>query len=97
MGFRLHVIEVKSANDIEPAFAERKATEAGPYFIASETVFEARGLNRELQSLVHQRAGMILLWSEVLGTFQEGLASPAGTKAAVPANPGAGERLGCES
>jgi hypothetical protein len=97
MGFRLHVIEVKSANDIEPAFAERKATEAGPYFIASETVFEARGLNRELRTLLLQKAGMTLLWPEALGSSPEGLAPPAGTEAAVPADPGAGESLGCES
>jgi hypothetical protein len=65
--------------------------------IANETVFEPRGLKREPQSLVHQKAGMTLLWSEVLGSFPEGLAPPAGTEAAVPEVPGAGERLGCES
>jgi hypothetical protein len=53
--------------------------------------------NRELRSLFHQKAGMTLLWSEVLGSFLEGLAPPAGTEAAAPAGPGAGERLGCES
>ena len=59
-------------------------------------MFEPGGLNRELQLLV-QEAGMTLLWSEVLGSFPEGLAPLAGTEAAVPADPEAGERLGCES
>lgn len=71
--------------------------ETGPSSIANETVFEPRGLNRELRSLVHQKAGMTPLWSEALGSFPEGLAPPAGTEAAAPAGPGAGERLGCES
>jgi hypothetical protein len=75
----------------------RKVQRHGHSSIASATAFEPRGLNRELQSLVHQRAGMTLLWSEVLGSFPEGLAPPAGTEPAVPADPGAGERLGCES
>jgi len=57
----------------------------GPSSIANETAFEPRVLNREL------------LWSEVLGSFPEGLAPPAGREAAAPAGPGAGERLGCES
>src|SRR5262249_33778205 len=56
-----------------------------------------RGLNRELRFSVHQKVGMTLLWSEVLGSFPEGLAPPAGTEVAVPADPGAGELLGCES
>ena len=42
-------------------------------------------------------AGMTCLWSEVLESFPEGLAPPAGREAAAPAGPGAGERLGCES
>jgi len=33
----------------------------GPSTIENETVFGPRGLNRELDSLVHQKAGMILL------------------------------------
>ena len=65
--------------------------------IANETVFEPRGLNRGLRSLAQQIAGMTFLWSEVLGSFPEGLAPPAGTKAAVRADLGDGERLGCES
>ena len=65
--------------------------------IANETVFEPPGLDRELSSLVQQKAEMTLLWSEVLGSFPAGLAPPAGIEAAVPADPGGGERLGCES
>jgi hypothetical protein len=57
----------------------------GPSFIANEIVFEPRGLNREL------------LWSEVPGSFPEGLAPPAGREAAAPAGPGGDERLGCEN
>src|SRR5262249_51244825 len=71
--------------------------EARPSSIANETVFELGGLNRELGSLVHQKAGMMLLWSEVLGSFRQGLAPPVGTEEAVPVDPGAGERLGYES
>jgi hypothetical protein len=99
MGFRLQVIEAESAIDIEQAFAGLRRTQLrhGPSSIANETVFEPHGLKRELRSLVHQKAGMTLFWSEVLGSFPEGLALPAGTEAAVPADPGAGERPGCES
>jgi hypothetical protein len=63
---------------------------------ASDTLSEGekRGI---IRSLVHQKPGMTLLWSEVLGSFPEGLAPPAGREAAAPASPGAGERLGCES
>jgi hypothetical protein len=68
-----------------------------PSSIANGTVFAPRGLNRELRSLVHQKAAMTLLWSEVPGSFPEGLAPPAGKEAAAPAGPGAGERPGCES
>src|SRR5262249_46628787 len=77
--------------------AFRTPQKHGPSSIANETVFEPRGLNRELRSLVHQKAGMTLLWSEVLGSFPEGLAPAAGKEAAAPPGPGAGERLGCES
>ena len=82
---------------VEDGMSGRNVQRHGHSSIANETVFEPRGLNRELQSLVHQKAGMTLLWSEVLGSFPEGLAPPAGTEAAVPADPGASERLGCES
>jgi hypothetical protein len=47
MGFRLKVIEVKSAN-IEQALEHR-------FIIANETVSEPRGLNREPRSLVQQK------------------------------------------
>ena len=77
--------------------AQRTPLRHCPSSIANEIVFEPRGLNRELRPLVHQKAGMTLLCSEVLGSFPEGLAPPAGTAAEVPADPGAGERLGCES
>ena len=50
-----------------------------------------------LRSLLHQRARLTLLWSEVLENFPEDLVPPAGREAAAPADPGAGERLGCES
>jgi Cytochrome P460 len=80
-----------------PATAGYDPQRHGASSIANETVFEPRGLNRELRSLIHQYAGMTLLWSGVLGSFPEGLAPPAGTEAAAPAGPGAGERLGCES
>ena len=68
-----------------------------PLSIANETGFEPLALNRELRLLVYQKAGLIPLWSEVLGSFPEGLAPPAGREAAAPAGPGAGERRGCES
>ena len=97
-GLSLQVIDVKSANDIEQTLDGRKGPpEARPSSIANETVFEPRSLNGELRSLVHEKASMTLFWFEVLGSFPEGLAPPAGTETAVPADPGAGECLGCES
>ena len=43
---------------VEDGMSGRNVQRHGHSSIANETVFEPRGLNGELQSLVHQKAGM---------------------------------------